>query len=46
VTTTESTVAGETSAGSASSSWRTVDIVVASAVGVAFGVVFWAWGNL
>jgi energy-coupling factor transport system substrate-specific component len=28
------------------SSWRTVDIVVASAVAVAFGVVFWAWGNL
>jgi energy-coupling factor transport system substrate-specific component len=23
--------------------WRTVDIVVASVVGVAFGVVFWAW---
>ena len=28
------------------SSWRTVDIVVASAVAVAFGVVFWAWGHL
>ena len=26
--------------------WRTVDIVVASAIAVAFGVVFWAWGNL
>jgi energy-coupling factor transport system substrate-specific component len=26
--------------------WRTVDIVVASIVGVAFGVVFWAWGLL
>lgn len=26
--------------------WRTVDIVVASVVGVAFGVVFWAWGLL
>lgn len=23
--------------------WRTVDIVVASVIGVAFGVVFWAW---
>jgi energy-coupling factor transport system substrate-specific component len=23
--------------------WRTVDIVVASVLGVAFGVVFWAW---
>lgn len=27
-------------------SWRTVDVVVASAIAVAFGVVFWAWGNL
>jgi energy-coupling factor transport system substrate-specific component len=26
--------------------WRTVDIVVASSVAVAFGVVFWAWGQL
>ncbi len=26
--------------------WRTVDIVVASAIAVAFGVVFWAWGLL
>ena len=25
------------------SSWRTVDIVVAAAIAVAFGVVFWAW---
>jgi len=24
-------------------SWRTVDILVAAAIGVAFGVVFWAW---
>jgi ABC-type thiamin/hydroxymethylpyrimidine transport system permease subunit len=29
-----------------SSRWRTVDIVVASAIAVAFGVVFWAWGLL
>ena len=28
------------------SDWRTVDIVVASSLAVAFGVVFWAWGNL
>jgi energy-coupling factor transport system permease protein len=28
------------------SDWRIVDIVVVSALGVAFGVVFWAWGNL
>lgn len=26
--------------------WRTVDIVVASAIAVVFGVVFWAWDNL
>jgi energy-coupling factor transport system substrate-specific component len=26
--------------------WRTVDIVVASVIAVAFGVVFWAWGLL
>lgn len=26
--------------------WRTVDIVVASTVAVAFGVVFWAWNQL
>jgi len=24
--------------------WRTVDIVVAAVIAVAFGVVFWAWG--
>lgn len=29
---------------SPSTSWRTVDIVVAAAIAVAFGVVFWAWG--
>lgn len=28
------------------SSWRTVDIVVAAVIGVAFGVVFWGWGQL
>jgi energy-coupling factor transport system permease protein len=28
------------------SGWRTVDVVVASAIAVAFGVVFWAWGTL
>jgi energy-coupling factor transport system permease protein len=26
--------------------WRTVDIVVASVLAVAFGVIFWAWGLL
>ncbi|GHJ14242.1 MULTISPECIES: ECF transporter S component [unclassified Micromonospora] len=29
-----------------SNRWRTVDIVVASVIAVAFGVVFWAWGLL
>ncbi|HTE65777.1 MAG TPA: ECF transporter S component [Candidatus Binatia bacterium] len=28
----------------AATGWRTVDIVVASVLGVAFGVVFWQWG--
>ncbi len=28
------------------SRWRTVDIVVTAVLGVAFGVVFWAWGLL
>jgi energy-coupling factor transport system permease protein len=31
---------------SATSSWRTVDVVVGSSIAVAFGVVFWAWNNL
>ena len=31
---------------SSSMSWRTVDIVVAAAIAVAFGVVYWAWGVL
>ncbi|PZG04775.1 hypothetical protein C1I95_33075 [Micromonospora craterilacus] len=26
--------------------WRTIDIVVASVIAVAFGVIFWAWGFL
>ncbi|MET7671558.1 ECF transporter S component, partial [Micromonospora luteifusca] len=25
------------------SRWRTIDIVVASVIAVAFGVIFWAW---
>jgi energy-coupling factor transport system permease protein len=32
--------------GSARARWRTVDIVVTAVLGVAFGVVFWAWGLL
>ncbi len=31
---------------STSSTWRTVDIVVAAVIAVAFGVVFWAWNAL
>ena len=27
-------------------SWRTIDIVVAAAIAIAFGVVFWAWNQL
>jgi energy-coupling factor transport system substrate-specific component len=27
-----------------SNRWRTIDIVIASIIAVAFGVVFWAWG--
>ena len=26
--------------------WRTRDVVVTAVIGVAFGVVFWAWGNV
>jgi energy-coupling factor transport system substrate-specific component len=29
-----------------STRWRTVDVIVASVIGVAFGVVFWAWSAL
>jgi energy-coupling factor transport system substrate-specific component len=29
-----------------SARWRTVDIVVAAVLGVAFGVVFWAWNGV
>jgi energy-coupling factor transport system substrate-specific component len=29
--------------GPAGGRWRTVDIVVTAVLGVAFGVVFWAW---
>jgi energy-coupling factor transport system permease protein len=32
--------------GTAARSWRTVDIVVTAVLGVAFGVVFWAWNWL
>ena len=45
-TTTRSTEDSNVSAEPATGRWRTVDIVVASAIAVAFGVVFWAWGNL
>ena len=32
-----------TATGTAGNRWRTVDIVVTAVLGVAFGVVFWAW---
>jgi energy-coupling factor transport system substrate-specific component len=37
---------GQPAAASVPTRWRTVDIVVASAIAVAFGVVFWAWDQL
>jgi energy-coupling factor transport system substrate-specific component len=33
-------------ASTSSTGWRTVDIVVAAVIAVAFGVVFWAWNAL
>lgn len=33
-------------ASTSTSAWRTVDIVVAAVIAVAFGVVFWAWNAL
>ena len=47
--TTSTAVHGPTAVGPARPAprrWRTVDIVVASSIAVAFGVVFWAWGQL
>jgi energy-coupling factor transport system substrate-specific component len=35
---------GTTATGLPDTAWRTRDIVVAAVIGVAFGVVFWAWG--
>ena len=32
------------SSSDAATRWRTVDIVITAVLGVAFGVVFWAWG--
>jgi energy-coupling factor transport system substrate-specific component len=46
MTTTIRSTDDATALGAGSARWRTVDIVVASSIGVAFGVVFWAWGNL
>jgi len=30
----------------AANGWRTRDVIVTAVLGVAFGVVFWAWGNV
>lgn len=38
------TPAATASTSPATPKWRVVDIVVASVIGVAFGVVYWAWG--
>ena len=46
MTTTTQSTEDTTTLSPASARWRTVDIVVASAIAVAFGVVFWAWGHL
>jgi energy-coupling factor transport system substrate-specific component len=40
------TTPSSASAASPVTSWRTVDIVVASSIAAAFGVIFWAWGQL
>lgn len=39
-----STISSNGSTAHPDTHWRTRDIVVAAVVGVAFGVVFWAWG--
>ncbi len=44
--TTTEPVTGSPTPSRSTGRWRTVDVVVASAIAVAFGVVFWAWGNL
>lgn len=41
-----STVSQPAQASPASARWRTLDIVVCAVIGVAFGVVFWAWDTL
>ena len=41
-----STTTSSTDQTTRSTSWRTVDIVVAATIAVAFGVVFWAWNQL
>jgi energy-coupling factor transport system substrate-specific component len=40
------TYGASTSATTPDTRWRTRDIVIAAVIGVAFGVVFWAWGVL
>jgi energy-coupling factor transport system substrate-specific component len=37
---------GEPDIGPRDPGWRTRDVVVTAVLGAAFGVVFWAWGNL
>lgn len=44
MTTTTASPAGAPAGFAIDARWRTRDIVVAAVLGVAFGVVFWAWG--
>ena len=37
---------GTSTTGTSTTAWRTVDVVVAAVIAVAFGVVFWAWNQL
>ncbi|MGZ3631885.1 MAG: ECF transporter S component [Candidatus Limnocylindrales bacterium] len=38
------TATPSSASGAVGARWRTLDIVVTAVIGVAFGVVFWAWG--
>jgi energy-coupling factor transport system substrate-specific component len=40
------TPAGPDGAAGAAAGWRTREVIVTAVIGVAFGVVFWAWSNL
>jgi energy-coupling factor transport system substrate-specific component len=44
MTSTPAPVSGPFDLAEPATRWRTVDIVVTAVIGVAFGVIFWAWG--